>query len=1056
MKVDFIICTNSDLWYSECVKYIENLIVPADVEIGVIGITDASGMAEGYELGRSSSKADYKVYLHQDIFIINRHFIEDIDTIFRSDDRIGVIGMVGNDDVKEQCFSHGSWRWGKVIACMGTSQRSLNPGEIAEEYREVDCLDGMILITRYDVPWRKDIFTGWHFYDRSICLEYKRKGYLCVVPRQESPWCIHANGVSELSGWDDTLSIYLNEYQDFFPNGTALENIRMADQSDIQQTSGIADRVESLINNGELEEAAGLMREIIAGGVRLNKKLVFIWNLLEIWETGKYNLFFRPGDNVTDMQDKYSRAAFLLRRKMYGLSLDVEDMLYLTELTAQEKSVILRHELTLRSQVIRSVARTEALDTMDRAEQKGQSLLEALGDGKADLGDIAQNMYVLTIMIDMVEGVIPSLIYEQYDEFFTAFGAFCMQCVDASFLSANVGEMISSLGLFVECMEDLKRNYRMRIKRCPVCDHEVMYSPLPEHYQDLKRLYRVTAASRSETLNKEEYLCPCCGASDRDRLMLSFLDKEGLQQSPEGLKLLQIAPAASISRWINLKCPHIAYDTTDLYMENVSFQSDIMDMHMVPDETYDVIICSHVLEHVQDDRKALCELKRILKPDGKIVFLVPIDLNAPGIDEEWGLTEAENWRRFGQGDHCRRYDKKGLVQRLEEQFYVHSLGKEYFGEELFWQCGLTDTSTLYILTKSREVALNLAENVVIDERLCVEGPLVSVILPCYNHEQFVAEAIESVINQSYKNIEIIVADDASTDNTATIIKRYSSYLKKEIYFKENTGGRSNILKQYAEGKYIALMHSDDVWEKDKLALQVTYMEKHPECGCCLTWCMYTDEELNDYRIYTFIQPNRSSHEWMRYFWERGNALCNPSSLLRREIDINLKRKAGRQIPDLFKWIDIVQTTSLYIVPKVLVRMRQHQKNSQDNTSSQTSENMLRLMVEEGSGWLGIIRNMEIDFFKETFASLMRNPMANTKEAIQCEKYFLMLNHKNAFVQNSALYYFTEIFSDVCECMEKEYHYTKNEYAVDMINKGMAQFFMDGDSWRTLCKQERRD
>ena len=50
MKVDFIICTNSDLWYCECVKYIDNLIVPDDVEIGVIGITDASGMAEGYEL----------------------------------------------------------------------------------------------------------------------------------------------------------------------------------------------------------------------------------------------------------------------------------------------------------------------------------------------------------------------------------------------------------------------------------------------------------------------------------------------------------------------------------------------------------------------------------------------------------------------------------------------------------------------------------------------------------------------------------------------------------------------------------------------------------------------------------------------------------------------------------------------------------------------------------------------------------------------------------------------------------------------------------------------
>ena len=1042
MKVDFIICNNSDLWYSECVKYIENLIVPDNVEIGVIGIADASGMAEGYELGRSSSEADYKVYLHQDTFIINRNFIEDIDAIFRSDDRIGVIGMLGNDDVVDQKFSWESWRWGKVISCTGIDQLLLNCTEIMGKYRVVDCLDGMILVTRYDIPWRRDILTGWHFYDRSICLEYKRKGYLCVVPRQESPWCIHSCGVSELSGWIDSLAFYLSEYQDFFQTDKVLEDMDLPDQDEIRRSGLIADKVEDLINNREMDAAIRLLEEIYGGGVKLNKRLVFIWNLLEIWEAGKYNLFFCPGDNVSDMRDKYFRAVFLLRRKMYGLSLDMDDMLYLTELTVQEKSVILRHELTLRSRIIKSVAMTEVLDTLEQVEQKGRDILEALGNGKADLADIAQNMYVLVIMIDMVEGMIPSRIYEQYDEFFTALGAFCMQCVDAGFLSANVAEMLSSLDLFVECMGDLKRKYRMRIKRCPICGHEVIYSPLPEDYKDLKRLYRVTMVSKDETINEEEYFCPYCGASDRDRLMISFLDKEGLQQSPEGLKLLQIAPASSISRWINLKCPHITYDTTDLYMDNVSFRSDIMAMHMVSDETYDVIICSHVLEHVQDDRKALSELKRILKPDGKIVFLVPIDLNASGIDEEWGLTEAENWRRFGQGDHCRKYDKKGLMQRLEEQFYVHSLGKEYFGEEFFVQCGLTDTSTLYILTKAREVSLNLAEDVVIDERLCVEGPLVSVILPCYNHEQFVAEAIESVINQSYKNIEIIVADDGSTDNTAAVMKKYSSYFAKEIYLTENTGGAVYYrLTQSAKGKYIALMHSDDVWDKDKLALQVAYMEQHEECGVCLSWCLYTDEHLKEYDNSVFRQPNRSSQEWMRFFWKYGNALCNPSSLKRREVELKMKRKAFRQLPDFFTWIDIVQETSIYVMPKVLVRMRWYQKNGHENTSYPTKENMYRHMVEAGNGWYSIIRDMDAGFFKGVFFDEMRNPAAETVEAIKCEKYFLMLNHSNALVQNGAMCYFQEIYDDVKECMEKEYHYTRNDFAKDMLDKGVIKWLL---------------
>lgn len=219
-----------------------------------------------------------------------------------------------------------------------------------------------------------------------------------------------------------------------------------------------------------------------------------------------------------------------------------------------------------------------------------------------------------------------------------------------------------------------------------------------------------------------------------------------LQKAPEAFRILQFAPAKSIERWIQSHCAQVRYDSTDLCMENVSFSSDIQDMHMVEDETYDVIICSHVLEHVKDDRKALKELKRILKKDGKIIFLVPVNLNASCIEEEWGLSEIENWRRFGQGDHCRCYSKAGLIERLEEQFFVHCLDENFFGKEVFIQDGLVDTSTLYVLTREEKVELDMEEVSRIDEALCQNGPLVSVIMSCYNHESFVAEAIESVIN----------------------------------------------------------------------------------------------------------------------------------------------------------------------------------------------------------------------------------------------------------------------------------------------------------------------
>ena len=420
-----------------------------------------------------------------------------------------------------------------------------------------------------------------------------------------------------------------------------------------------------------------------------------------------------------------------------------------------------------------------------RIKDKGLRLLGQIKNHSMSEDSIKSSVIEVIKSINYMRENLSEHIYVIYQEFFESFLEFCLKSIQYEFLLANMDMMKSSLELFVECMEEIIKQHE--VKRCVSCQNEVIYMPLPKYYTDMQRKVGKAYESKSETLNKEEYLCPLCACSDRDRLMLSFLKKNGLQKAAEGTRVLQFAPAKAISDWIKLNCPHIEYETTDLFMENVTYRSDIQNMSMVQDDTYDIIICSHVLEHVQDDRKAMQEMKRILKNDGKIIFLVPIDLNADEIDEEWGMTEEENWRRFGQGDHCRRYSKKGLLERLAEHFFVNELGKEYFGEEIFNQCGLTDTSTLYVLAKTENVTLELEEKIVIDENLCKEGPLVSVILPAYNHEQFVAEAIESVIGQSYKNIEILVADDGSTDNTAAVMKWYSEYFAKEFYFEENAG-----------------------------------------------------------------------------------------------------------------------------------------------------------------------------------------------------------------------------------------------------------------------------
>ena len=682
----------------------------------------------------------------------------------------------------------------------------------------------------------------------------------------------------------------------------------------------------------------------------------------------------------------------------------------------------------------------EILRVLKQINEDNQCFLEEIIKEKVR----KNNLERLIDGIKYINKRIPDFILKQYAEFFESFCFFCTKCFQNAFTKETLDMLRSSLELYIECVEEIKVEYSNRIKKCISCSHEVIYQPLSQYYKDMYKKYGTDQSGKSETLNQEEYLCPVCGSSDRDRMIISFLKENGLQKAPEGMKVLQFAPAKVISNWIEWNCPHVEYHTTDLYMDDVTFKSDIQNMVMVEDNTYDLIICYHVLEHVQDDEKAMAEMKRILKSDGKLVFLVPINLNQDLIDEEWGLSEEENWRRFGQGDHSRSYGKKGLLERLEKYFHVNQLGEEYFGEEVFRQCNLLDSSILYVLTKSKAVSLSLEEDIVIDEKLFREGPLVSVILPCYNHEKYVAEAIESVINQSYKNIEILVMDDASVDGTAEIMKKYSSYFVKEFYFTENTGGDINVLLQNTKGKYVALMHSDDVWERDKIALQVQYLEEHTDTDFCLSWCKFVDEELNEIDNNIFIQKNRNNYEWMECFWYFGNLLCHPSMVMRAYL-VNDEQKYGlacRQLPDFFKWVYVVQKYSIHIIPKVLTKMKIHEKNGFENTSAPTLTNSYRHMVEMGANWINVIRDMEEDFFKKAFKNILINPNFKTKEELKCEKYFLLLSHQDIFVQNSAFAYLNENYNEIRKCLEENYKYTRSHGWKDTIKKGLANQFLN--------------
>jgi len=216
-----------------------------------------------------------------------------------------------------------------------------------------------------------------------------------------------------------------------------------------------------------------------------------------------------------------------------------------------------------------------------------------------------------------------------------------------------------------------------------------------------KHQFEMQLFAQAETLNLLQYACPWCRANDRTRLYALFLCDEAKRIGNNAKhRMLDIAPMPTLQKLIrSLGC--FEYRSADFLRTDVDDRIDIMDMNAYADNAFDCFICSHVLEHVPDDRRAMRELFRILKPGGWGIAMVPIALGLPATIEDPNLSDpAERVRRFGQSDHLRLYARQDFVSRLTQAgFQVSGLEFSHFGGEVFAKYGISQSSVLYICRK---------------------------------------------------------------------------------------------------------------------------------------------------------------------------------------------------------------------------------------------------------------------------------------------------------------------------------------------------------------------
>lgn len=192
-----------------------------------------------------------------------------------------------------------------------------------------------------------------------------------------------------------------------------------------------------------------------------------------------------------------------------------------------------------------------------------------------------------------------------------------------------------------------KSNVTKNAKECLICNWK------GEKFLDYVRKYGRT---------NKNIICPKCGSHPRHR-MLYFLLKKTLPRTKK-IKLLHFAPEKCISNLFKYY-KNIEYLTADINEKDVMIKENIENLSF-EDCSFDIIICSHVLEHVENDKKAIEEMYRVLKYNGTAIIIVPINLNNNETYENQDIIcEEEREKQFGQIDHLRLYGKD-FKERVEE------------------------------------------------------------------------------------------------------------------------------------------------------------------------------------------------------------------------------------------------------------------------------------------------------------------------------------------------------------------------------------------------------
>ncbi len=229
-------------------------------------------------------------------------------------------------------------------------------------------------------------------------------------------------------------------------------------------------------------------------------------------------------------------------------------------------------------------------------------------------------------------------------------------------------------------------------------------------------------------------------------------------------------------------------------------------------------------------------------------------------------------------------------------------------------------------------------------------------MPVYNAQEYVQQAIESILNQTYGDFEFLIVNDASSDDSRPIITSFADKRIRLIDNETNLGiARSrNRGVELASGEYIALMDSDDISLPQRLATQVAFMERYRECGVCGGWMRTIGRRSG---VIIRYPAECAAIRCAMFFKNKG--IANPTAMLRRRVFERLGIRYNPELrcfSDYDFWVRCLHAIQFANISEVLVEYRLHESNTENRISGfeqkQTLTNIRRFLLAE----LGIYPN----------------------------------------------------------------------------------------------------